>query len=118
MSDRLKLSLLAAFALLMVALSAVWPQGLGDRSPAPFGHTPLERTPAMQAALARATAKAQRQIQENREAAEAAKRAAADRNGPLKLSPHAMPLPETRRPQPVDPATPPASAAGAARPTP
>jgi hypothetical protein len=106
MSDRLKLSLLAAFAFLMIAFAAVWPQGLGDRSPAPFGHTPLERTPAMQAALARATAKAQRQIQENRAAADAAKRAAADRQGPLKLSPHAMPLPQAKSAAPPSPPTP------------
>jgi hypothetical protein len=116
MSDRLKLSLLAALALLMIAFSAAWPQGLGDRSPWPFGHFPAQRTPAMQAALARATAKAQRQIQENREAAEAAKRAAADRSGPLKLSPHAMPLPEAKPSSPNPGAQPPA--AGGLRPTP
>jgi hypothetical protein len=96
MSDRLILSLLAAFAALMIAFAAVWPQGLGDRSPWPFGHMPIQRTPAMQAALARATAKAQKQIADNRAAAEAAKRAAAEKTGPLKLSPHAMPLPEAR----------------------
>ncbi|MFT4076343.1 MAG: hypothetical protein QM647_12525 [Asticcacaulis sp.] len=28
----------ALIALLMIALSFVWPQGLGQRSPAPFGH--------------------------------------------------------------------------------
>ena len=28
----------AAIALLMIALSFVWPQGQGQRSPAPFGH--------------------------------------------------------------------------------
>jgi hypothetical protein len=98
MSDRLKLTLLAAFAALMIAFAAVWPQGLGDRSPWPFGHMPVERTPAMQAALARATAKAQKQIQDQRLAAAAAKRAAADKIGPLKLSPHAMPLPLAKPP--------------------
>jgi hypothetical protein len=107
MSDRLKLSLLAAFALLMIAFSFVWPQGLGDRSPPPFGHAPTERTPAMRAALARATAKAQRQIQENRAAAEAAKRAAADKAGPLKLGLHAMPLPVGKPNQPAQAPTPP-----------
>jgi hypothetical protein len=98
MSDRLTLSLLALFALLMIAFAAVWPQGLGDRSPGPFGHTPFQRTPAMQAALARADAKAQQQVRENREAAEAAKRAAADKNGPLKLGLHALPLPAAKPP--------------------
>jgi hypothetical protein len=111
MSDRLKLTLLTAFAFLMIVFAAIWPQGLGDRSPWPFGHMPVERTPAMRAALARATAKAQRQIQENREAAEAARRAAADRNGPLKLSPHAMPLPEAK-----PAAAAPSAAAGEPRP--
>jgi hypothetical protein len=28
----------ALIALLMIALSFVWPQGLGQKSPAPFGH--------------------------------------------------------------------------------
>lgn len=96
MSDRLILSLLAAFAAVMIAFAAVWPQGLGDRSWGPFGHMPVERTPAMQAALARATAKAQKQIADNRARAEAAKRAAEDKVGPLKLSPHALPLPEAK----------------------
>jgi hypothetical protein len=31
----------------------VWPQGYGARSPAPFGHTPIQQTPEMQAALQR-----------------------------------------------------------------
>ncbi len=96
MSDRLILSLLAALAALMIAFAAVWPQGLGDRSPWPFGHMPIQRTPAMQAALARATAKAQKQLADNKAAAEAAKRAAAEKSGPLKLSPHAMPLPTAK----------------------
>ncbi len=96
MSDRVKLTLLAAFAALMIGFAATWPQGLGDRSFGPFGHTPVQRTPAMRAALARATAKAQKQIEDNRAAAAAAKKAAEDRNGPLKLSPHAMPLPTAK----------------------
>jgi hypothetical protein len=92
MSDRMILTLLAAFAALMISFAAVWPQGLGDRSPPPFGHTPLQRTPAMRAALARATAKAVERIQEQKAAAEQAKRAASERVGPLRLSPHARPL--------------------------
>ena len=98
MSDRMMLTLLAAFAALMIAFAAVWPQGLGDRSWGPFGHMPIERTPAMRAALARATDKAQKQIQDQRAAAEAAKRAAADKVGPLRLSPHARPLPTSPQP--------------------
>jgi len=107
MSDRMILTLLAAFAALMIAFAAVWPQGLGDRSPRPFGHTPVQRTPAMRAALVRATEKAQERIQEQKAAAEQAKRAAAERVGPLRLSPHARPLPASAAP-----------AVGGLRPTP
>ena len=38
MSDKIFFSLAAVLAVLMIALAAVWPQGLGRRSPAPFGH--------------------------------------------------------------------------------
>ena len=38
MSDRLFFSALALIAVAMIALAMVWPQGLGARSPAPFGH--------------------------------------------------------------------------------
>jgi hypothetical protein len=40
MDDRLFFPLLALVVLAMVALAAVWPQGLGLRSPPPFGHAP------------------------------------------------------------------------------
>ena len=53
MRDRLFLSLLAGFAVIMIALASVWPQGYGARSPGPFGHTPIQQTPEMQAAMAR-----------------------------------------------------------------
>lgn len=53
MSDRVLLTILALTAVAMVALAAVWPQGYGARSPGPFGHTPLQQTPQMQAAMAR-----------------------------------------------------------------
>jgi hypothetical protein len=98
MSDRLILTLLAAFAALMIGFAAIWPQGLGARSPGPFGHTPIQQTPAMKAALARANEKAQRQIHDAKAAAEAAKRAAAARTGPLRLSPNARPLPAPKPP--------------------
>jgi hypothetical protein len=58
MSDRLFLSLMAAAAAAMLAFSLVWPQGLGARSPWPFGHTPIQQTPAAQAAVAREAARA------------------------------------------------------------
>ena len=60
MLDRLYLPMLALAAVAAIALAAVWPQGYGDRSPAPFGSTPIQRTPAMQAAMERETLAAQR----------------------------------------------------------
>ncbi|WP_140986624.1 hypothetical protein [Asticcacaulis tiandongensis] len=38
MNDKLFYSLAAVVAVLMIGLSLVWPQGLGLRSPEPFGH--------------------------------------------------------------------------------
>jgi hypothetical protein len=40
-------------ALAAIVLAAVFPQGYGDRSPAPFGFEPIQRTAAMQAAMKR-----------------------------------------------------------------
>jgi hypothetical protein len=62
MLDRLYLPFLALAAVAAVALATAWPQGLGDRSPAPFGSTPLQRTPAMQAAMKREADAAQRHV--------------------------------------------------------
>lgn len=42
MSDRVFFSLAALLAVLMIALSAILPQGLGARSPGPFGHPPVQ----------------------------------------------------------------------------
>jgi hypothetical protein len=53
MLDRLYLPMLAIVALAAIAFAAIWPQGYGDRSPAPFGFQPIQRTPAMQAAMKR-----------------------------------------------------------------
>jgi hypothetical protein len=53
MLDRLALPLIVLTAIAVVALAMVWPQGYGARSPAPFGHTPIQQTPQMKAALAR-----------------------------------------------------------------
>ena len=53
MISRLYLPLLGLATVAVIALSLVWPQGLGARSPAPFGHTPELQTPAMQAAMKR-----------------------------------------------------------------
>lgn len=53
MLDRLFFPALVALAILMIALAMVWPQGLGDRSPGPFGQTPVQQTPEMKAAMKR-----------------------------------------------------------------
>ena len=68
MLDRLYLPLVGLVAIAAVALALVWPQGLGDRSPAPFGHQPVQRTPQMQAAMKRETEAAQRRMDQAREA--------------------------------------------------
>jgi hypothetical protein len=43
MFDRLYMPFLGLAALAAIALSLVWPQGLGARSPAPFGRTPEQQ---------------------------------------------------------------------------
>lgn len=68
MLDRFYMPLLALGAAAAIALALVWPQGLGDRSPAPFGHEPVQRTAAMQAAMRRETEAAQRRVDQAREA--------------------------------------------------
>ena len=68
MLDRLYLPVLVLAAVAAVVLASVWPQGFGDRSPAPFGSTPVQRTPAMQAAMQRETAAAQRRSNQARAA--------------------------------------------------
>jgi hypothetical protein len=69
MLDRLYLPVLALAAAAAIALAMVWPQGLGDRSPAPFGSVPVQRTPAMQAAMRREALAAQRRSNQQRAAA-------------------------------------------------
>jgi hypothetical protein len=56
MSDRVFFSLAALVTVLMIALAMVWPQGLGARSPGPFGHPVVQPADAERLALARATA--------------------------------------------------------------
>jgi hypothetical protein len=51
MSDRMFFSLAALIAILMIALATVAPQGLGARSPGPFGR-PLAQPAPDQAAPA------------------------------------------------------------------
>ena len=68
MFDRFYLPALGLAALAAVALALVWPQGLGDRSPAPFGHEPVQRSAEMQARMKRETEAAQRRVDHAREA--------------------------------------------------
>ena len=68
MLDRFYLPLLALAAAAAITLAMVWPQGLGDRSPAPFGHEPAQRTAAAQAAMRRETEAAQRRVDQARTA--------------------------------------------------
>ena len=67
--------LMALIAIAMIALSLVWPQGYGDRSPGPFGSTPIQQTPEMKAAMDREKEGARRR-------AEAAERAVNDAGAP------------------------------------
>jgi hypothetical protein len=46
MSDRVFFSVMGLAAGLMIALALVWPQGIGARSPGPFGHAPVKQGPA------------------------------------------------------------------------
>ena len=55
MSDRVLFSLVGLVSVMMIGLAMVWPQGLGARSPGPFGHTPVQQTAAAKAARARAS---------------------------------------------------------------
>lgn len=68
MRDRLFFPALALTALAMVVLALVWPQGLGDRSPGPFGRTPTQRTPAVQAAMQRETIASNKRLNQARQA--------------------------------------------------
>ena len=68
MLDRLYLPILGLVAAAVIALALVWPQGLGDRSPPPFGHEPVQRSPAMQAAMQRETEASERRLNQAREA--------------------------------------------------
>jgi len=66
MLDRLYLPTLVLLAAAAIALANDWPQGYGSRSPKPFGYTPIQQTPQMQAAMAREAAANQRRINQQR----------------------------------------------------
>jgi hypothetical protein len=57
MSDAIFFAFMGFLAAAMVALALVWPQGLGERSPAPFGHTPAAVLRAQTEAKAQAELK-------------------------------------------------------------
>jgi len=68
MLDRLYLPLLAALTVAVIAFAAVWPQGLGDQSPPPFGRPPIQRTPEVQAAMQREAHTSEQRMSRAREA--------------------------------------------------
>jgi hypothetical protein len=72
MSDRFFLPLMALFALALIALAMVWPQGYGARSPGPFGSTPIQQTPEMRAKIEREKDGARRRAEEAVRAVKAA----------------------------------------------
>ena len=53
MPDRIFMPLLGLIAVALIAFSLVWPQGQGDSSWGSFGHTPVQQTPEMKAAIQR-----------------------------------------------------------------
>jgi hypothetical protein len=68
MLDRLYMPLLAVLTVAVVAFAMVWPQGLGDQSPRPFGRPPVQRTPEVQAAMRREAEASERRLRHAREA--------------------------------------------------
>lgn len=72
MPDRIFMPLMGLTALVLIAFSLVWPQGQGERSWGPFGHTPVQQTPEMKAKLQREKDAAARRDAAARKAIEAA----------------------------------------------
>lgn len=81
MSDRVFFGGLALVAAALIALAMVWPQGLGARSPGPFGSVPVQQRPEVQAAMRREAEANNARLQKAREAVAAA-RAAAEGQAP------------------------------------
>ena len=67
--DRLYLPGLVLIAAAAIALAYVYPQGYGDRSPAPFGFMPIQRTAEMQEKMKREALANQRRTNQQRAAA-------------------------------------------------
>ena len=68
MLDRFFFPLMALAAAMVIALALVWPQGIGARSPGPFGHTPIQQTPEMQAKMKRETEASEKRLRQARDA--------------------------------------------------
>jgi hypothetical protein len=75
MSDRLFFGGLTLVAAALIALAMVWPQGLGARSPGPFGSVPVQQRPEVQAAMRREAEANNARLQKAREAVAAARTA-------------------------------------------
>jgi hypothetical protein len=75
MSDRLFFGGLTLVAAALIALAMVWPQGLGARSPGPFGSVPVQQRPEVQAAMRREAEANNARLQKAREAVAAARAA-------------------------------------------
>jgi hypothetical protein len=75
MSDRLFFGGLSLVAAALIALAMVWPQGLGARSPGPFGSVPVQQRPEVQAAMRREAEANNARLQKAREAVAAARAA-------------------------------------------
>lgn len=71
MPDRVFMPLAGLIAAALIALSLVWPQGQGDRSWGPFGHTPVQQTPEMKAKIQREKDSARRRDEAAKKAVEA-----------------------------------------------
>ena len=75
MSDRIFFGGLTLVAAALIALAMVWPQGLGARSPGPFGSVPVQQRPEVQAAMRREAEANNARLQKAREAVAAARAA-------------------------------------------
>lgn len=62
MLERLYFPALAIVAAALIALALVWPQGLGARSPAPFGREPVQSSAEYQDAMRRQNEATQRRL--------------------------------------------------------
>ena len=71
MPDRIFMPLMGLVAAALITLSLVWPQGQGDRSWGPFGHTPVQQTPEMKARIQKEKDAAIRRDQAAKKAVEA-----------------------------------------------